>query len=82
MEETEKKRSILEIVGENIKYYREEAGISKTEFGAFFGTRGSRTTMIENGMANLQLSTLSKIATYLGVTVIDLVEDWEGIDRS
>ena len=82
MEETEKNRSILEIVGENIKYYREEAGISKNEFGAFFGTRGSRITMIENGMVNLQLITLSKIATYLGVTVIDLVEDWEGIERS
>ena len=41
MEETEKKRSILEIVGENVQYYREEAGVSKSEFGAFFGTRGS-----------------------------------------
>lgn len=80
MEET-KKRSILEIVGENIRYYREEAGISKNEFGSFFGTRGTRTTMIENGMANLQLISISKIADYLGVSVIDLVEDWEGIER-
>ena len=33
--------------------------------------------MIEGGMADLKLSTLAKLAEYLDVKVIDLVEDWE-----
>ena len=31
----------------------------------------------DSGMADFKLSTLAKLAEYLGVKVIDLVEDWE-----
>ena len=45
--------------------------------GGCFGATSSRIKMIEGGMADFRLSTLAKLAEYLDVKVIDLVEDWE-----
>ena len=73
----ENERSIHEIVGNNVKRYREEAGYSQSYLGGCFGTTSCRIKMIEGGMADLKLSTLVKLAEYLDVKVIDLVEDWE-----
>ena len=73
----ENERSIHEIVGNNVKRYREEAGFTRSYLGGCFGATSCRIKMIEGGMADLKLSTLAKLADYLGVKVIDLVEDWE-----
>ena len=73
----ENDRSILEVVGSNVKRYREEAGYSQSYLGGCFGATSNRIKMIEGGMADLKLSTLAKLAGYLNVKVIDLVEDWE-----
>ena len=73
----ENERSIHEIVGNNVKRYREEAGFTQSHLGACFGGTSNRIKMIEGGMDDLKLSTLSKLAEYLNVKVIDLVEDWE-----
>ena len=73
----ENNRSLLEIVGNNVKRYREEAGFTRSYLGGCFGATSNRIKMIEGGMADLKLSTLSKLAEYLDVKVIDLVEDWE-----
>ena len=70
-------RDIMTIVGNNVKRYREEAGFTQSYLGGCFGTTSRRIKMIEGGMADLKLSTLSKLAEYLDVKVIDLVEDWE-----
>ena len=70
-------RSLHEIVGNNVKRYREEAGFTRSYLGGCFGATSNRIKMIEGGMADLKLSTLSKLAEYLDVKVIDLVEDWE-----
>ena len=70
-------RDIMTIVGSNVKRYREEAGFTQSYLGGCFGTTSNRIKMIEGGMADLKLSTLSKLAEYLDVKVIDLVEDWE-----
>ena len=70
-------RDIMTIVGSNVKRYREEAGFTQSYLGGCFGTTSNRIKMIEGGMADLKLSTLSKLADYLDVKVIDLVEDWE-----
>ena len=73
----ENDRSLLEVVGNNVKRYREEAGFTQSYLGGCFGTTSCRIKMIEGGMADLKLSTLAKLAEYLDVKVIDLVEDWE-----
>ena len=73
----ENERSIHEIVGNNVKRYREEAGFTRSYLGGCFGATSSRIKMIEGGMADFKLSTLAKLAEYLDVKVIDLVEDWE-----
>ena len=73
----ENERSIHEIVGNNVKRYREEAGFTQSYLGGCFGATSSRIKMIEGGMADFRLSTLAKLAEYLDVKVIDLVEDWE-----
>ena len=70
-------KDIMTIVGNNVKRYREEAGYSRSYLGGCFGATSSRIKMIEDGMADFKLSTLAKLAEYLGVKVIDLVEDWE-----
>ena len=73
----ENNRSLLEVVGNNVKRYREEAGYSQSYLGDCFGATSNRIKMIEGGMADLKLSTVAKLAGYLDVKVIDLVEDWE-----
>ena len=73
----EQTRDIMTIVGSNVKKYREEAGFTQSHLGGCFGATSNRIKMIEGGMADLKLSTLSKLAEYLDVKVIDLVEDWE-----
>ena len=73
----ENERSIHEIVGNNVKRYREEAGFTRSYLGGCFGATSCRIKMIEGGMADFKLSTLAKLAEYLDVKVIDLVEDWE-----
>ena len=73
----EQTRDIMTIVGSNVKRYREEAGYTQSYLGGCFGATSNRIKRIEGGMADLKLSTLSKLAAYLEVSVIDLVEDWE-----
>ena len=70
-------KDIMTIVGNNVKRYREEACYSQSHLGACFGGTSNRIKMIEGGMVDLKLSTLAKLAEYLDVKVIDLVEDWE-----
>ena len=73
----EQTRDIMTIVGNNVKRYREEAEFTQSYLGGCLGTASNRIKMIEGGMADLKLSTLAKLADYLDVKVIDLVEDWE-----
>ena len=73
----EQTKDIMTIVGNNVKRYREEAGFTQSYLGGCFGATSNRIKMIEGGMADFKLSTLAKLAEYLDVKVIDLVEDWE-----
>ena len=73
----EQTRDIMTIVGNNVKRYREEAGFTQSHLGACFGGTNNRIKMIEGGMVDLKLSTLSTLADYLDVKVIDLVEDYD-----
>lgn len=73
-------RDIKIVVGENVKRYREEAGLKRTKFARMMGYQGSNLKRLEEGGLNIGIEKLQEIANVLHVTVIDLVEDWEGVD--
>ena len=73
-------RDIKIVVGENVQRYREEAGLKRTKFARMMGYQGSNLKRLEEGGLNIGIEKLQQIATALNVTVIDLVEDWEGLD--
>ena len=73
-------RDIKIVVGENVKRYREEAGLKRTKFARMMGYQGSNLKRLEDGGLNIGIEKLQQIANALNVTVISLIEDWEGVD--
>ena len=73
-------RDIKIIVGENVKRYREEAGLKRTKFARMMGYQGSNLKRLEEGGLNIGIEKLQQIANALNVNVISLIEDWEGVD--
>ena len=71
-------RDLKIIVGENVKKYRKESGLTQCALATIVGWCGTAQpiSLIESGKKNIQLETLDKIAEALSVTVVDLVEDW------
>lgn len=69
-------RDIKVIVGENVKRYREEAGISINKLKRQVSYSWQDLTKFEAGERNCSLDKLQALAEALGVKVIDLVEDW------
>ena len=73
-------RDIKIVVGENVKRYREEAGLKRTKFATMMGYKGSNLERLEEGGLNIGIEKLQQIANELNVNVISLIEDWEGVD--
>lgn len=73
-------RDIKIVVGENVKWYREEAGLKRTKFANSLGYQGSNLKRLEEGGLNIGIEKLQQIANALNVNVISLIEDWEGVD--
>ena len=73
-------RDIKIVVGENVKRYREEAGLKRTKFATMMGYQGSNLKRLEDGGLNIGIEKLQQIANALNVNVISLIEDWEGVD--
>lgn len=73
-------RDIKIVVGENVKRYREEAGLKRTKFARMMGYQGSNLKRLEDGGLNIGIEKLQQIANALNVNVISLIEDWEGVD--
>ena len=73
-------RDIKIVVGENVKRYREEAGLKQTKFANMMGYQGSNLKRLEDGGLNIGIEKLQQIANVLHVNVISLIEDWEGVD--
>ena len=73
-------RDIKIVVGENVKRYREEAGLKRTKFATMMGYQDSNLKRLEEGGLNIGIEKLQQIANALNVNVISLIEDWEGVD--
>ena len=71
-------KTLHEIVGENVKRYRKELGMTQANLSYLMGWNSSAApiSMIENGKRGISLLTVEKLAESLGISAIDLVEDW------
>jgi len=63
---------LLENIGLNVRRLREEKGWNQTELGFRADTSPSIISLIENGKRNPSTATLAKIASALGIEVVEL----------
>ena len=62
-------------IGERIKNARKDKGWSQSELGKALGVSQQMIAQFENSRKNPKIETLDKIASALGVSVIDLLGD-------
>jgi transcriptional regulator with XRE-family HTH domain len=70
-------KTLNEIFGLQVRKYRKLKGISQEELAALSELHRTYIGAIERGERNVSLNNVEKIATSLGVTVLQLMEDWE-----
>ena len=63
-------------IGENIKNYRNKAGLTQRELGEKCGCATGTIQQYELGKRQPRIEQLRKIATALGVNISNLVVDW------
>ncbi len=69
-------------VGRKIAKLREERGLSQRQFAAIAEVSGPHFGLVEAGVGNVSLLVLIKIATALGVGIVDLFDGAGGAKRS
>lgn len=62
-------------VGQNVKAIRLQRGLTQERLAVYAGLTRETIRVIEHGKHSPSVSTLSKIARVLGVSVADLVSD-------
>ena len=65
----------LATLGQRIRHYRVEAGLTLDSLGSAIGVAGSQLSLIENGKREPRLSLLSHIAAAVSCEVADLLSD-------
>lgn len=61
-------------VGENIKRIRKEKGLTQKKLGELCGINEANIRKYENGNQNPKIETVDKIASALGVNIVDIME--------
>lgn len=61
------------LIGDNIRRFRKERGITQKKLGELCGIAEPNIRKYENGKQNPKLETIEKIASALGVTAFDLM---------
>lgn len=61
-------------IGEKIKYYRKQCGLTQKELGERLGVSASMIGQYENSTRNPKMETIQKIADVLGISAGSLVE--------
>lgn len=63
-------------VGENIRKIRKEKGLTQKQLGELCGMKEANVRKYELGKANPKIETVSRIASALGVNIVDLMEEF------
>ncbi|MFZ2199329.1 MAG: helix-turn-helix transcriptional regulator [Microgenomates group bacterium] len=66
-------RRILDIIGDNVKRYREIKAITQEELSLLCGLHRNYISSVEKGRRNLTLSSLERISYGLNVNIKDLL---------
>ncbi|MGM0836556.1 MAG: helix-turn-helix domain-containing protein [Bacillota bacterium] len=65
---------ILKMVGENIRYFRKNKGITQEELGEMSDIQYTYIGGIERGERNISLETLEKITNSLGISLSEVFQ--------
>jgi len=61
-------------IGENIKKYREKAGLTQSQLAAIIGVTGSNISQIEHDERELRLDKANEICKALKITLTQILE--------
>lgn len=65
----------IQILGNNIRKYRKERGLSQVDLETRTGIAQTDLSRIENSLSDIQFSTMVRIAEALLVSTIDLLQE-------
>jgi transcriptional regulator with XRE-family HTH domain/predicted transcriptional regulator len=72
----------LATLGHRIRHFRGAAGLTLDQLGTRVGVAGSQLSLIENGRREPRLSLIGSIATELGISVSELLDDAPPSERA
>lgn len=72
----------LVTLGQRMRHFRTEAGLTLDQLGADVGVAGSQLSLMENGRREPRLSLLSAIASRLGIPLTDLLDESAPTERA
>jgi transcriptional regulator with XRE-family HTH domain len=64
---------LQQVLGHNLRAYREERGLSQEAFAELVGVHRTYMGGIERGERNLTLKSVERLASYLGVSPVELL---------
>jgi len=75
-------QSLLKTLADNVRYYRQQKGLSQEKFAELCGYHRTYISIIERGTRNVTLMVIENLADALGVSVLDLLSKAERDDKS
>jgi transcriptional regulator with XRE-family HTH domain len=71
---------IRRVVGQNLKRFREQAGLSQEDLGFESGLHRTYISGVERGIRNPTIEILAKLAVPLGIQPYQLLSDQPGLE--
>ena len=72
----------LVTLGQRMRHFRTEAGLTLEQLGSDVGVAGSQLSLMENGRREPRLTLLGAIATRLGIPLTELLDDSAPTERA
>lgn len=78
-EQDNQKKTLGEIIGDNIKSYRKTLGFTQNDLAKFLKVSGTMITYYEQGTRDINMDNLQKLANLFNIELSDLLEENEHI---